>query len=162
MTAHYRLYTLQLSYPVPPRPVTVSHLTYPVPAQLPGASSVTRWPTSHLPGASSVTGAAQAPGASSRLRLTRRQLSYPVPPRTGDISHLSYPVPAQLPGATPRLPGASSRLPGATSQLTRCRHGPVTSHISLTRCRILLKTCSEPSGQARPAYPVNYLVSAHF
>jgi hypothetical protein len=98
VTAHYKLYTLQLGYPVPPLAGDASHLTYPVPAQcatprlpvppLAGDASHLTYPvpaqcaTPRLPGASSVCHAS----------VTRCQLSVP---------RLGYPVPAQLPG--PRL-----------------------------------------------------------
>ena len=57
------------------------------------------------------------PGASSatRCQLSAPRLSYPVPPLTGDVSHLTYPVPAQC--ATPRLPGARCYRPDTRPQL---------------------------------------------
>ena len=78
-----------------------------------------------------------------------------MPPRTGDISHLTYPVPAQLPGAatdrcTSHIPLTRCQLsypvPPRTGDISHLTY-PVpaqlpgaatdrTSHISLTRCQL--------------------------
>ena len=121
MTTHYRLYTLQLSYLVPPLTGDVSHLTYPVPAQC---------------------ATPRLPGARCYRPDTRPQLAYPVPPRTGDISYLGYPVPysaenvlrAIWPGL-PYLPGELPRVCPLLS-LPALPHG-TRPHNSLTLCASL-------------------------
>jgi hypothetical protein len=78
---------------------------------------------------------------------------------------LGYPVPAQC--ATPQLPGASCCRPPTPghSLLTRCRHGPVASHVLVTWCQLscpgprlgyLVPAIISPGRDTRPqlAYPV--------